>query len=407
MGLFFLCASALVVASLLILAPSLFSRKAIKTVDLEKQNLEITRQRLEQISTDNDSVEARQELEAALLDDLKAPDYNLEVNRPSGARTAIVVLLSIPVAAFSLYKFLGNTQWQQQAALPSSEQIEQNPAASLDVLLTRLEQTLEQQPDNADGWALAGRTYMSLGRYAEAEQAYATVHRLVGDDPDILTAWSDASLLVNGSQYTEEIAARLNRALELDPGQINALWIAGMGSRSIGDNETALGYLKRLQPLLTTQPEALNQINQVISQIEGRSTNLGTTSDAGPADSIATSTTSTTSISVTVSLDPDFQAMTSPGDKVFVFARAIGGPPFPLAAARLSVADLPVEVTLTDSMAMIEGRNLSSTENVLVTARISKSGTPTASPGDLTSDSYETSTKSSPAISLSINQVVE
>ncbi len=404
MGLFFLCAGALVVASILILAPSLFNRKAIKTVDLEKQNLEITRQRLEQISTDNDSVEARQELEAALLDDLKAPDYNMEVNRPSGARTAIVILLSIPVAAFSLYKILGNTQWQQQAALPPSEQIEQNPAASLDVLLSRLEQTLEQQPDNADGWALAGRTYMSLGRYAEAEQAYATVHRLVGDDPDILTAWSDASLLVNGSQYTEEIATRLRRALELDPGQINALWIAGMGSRSIGDNETALGYLKKLQPLLTTQPEALSQINQVISQIEGRPTDLGVASDAGPSDSIATSTPS---ISVNVSLDPDFQAMTSPEDKVFVFARAIGGPPFPLAAARLSVSDLPAEVTLNDSMAMIEGRNLSSTENVLVTARISKSGTPTASPGDLTSDPYETSTNNSPAISLSINQVVE
>ena len=404
MVLFFVFAGAIVVASLLILTPYLFKRSAVKNVDIEQQNLEITRQRLSQLSADSASDEAREELEAAFLDDLKAPDYNLPHSQSTNLKTAVALLIVIPLAAFALYGVLGNSEWQNQIALPTPEQIQQDPGASLDVLLNRLEQTLEQQPENADGWALAGRTYMALGRFAEAESAYATVHRLVGDDPDILTAWSDASLLVNGNQYTKEIAARLERALELDPSQINALWIAGMGARSIGDNQKSLGYLKRLAPLLTNQPEALTQINQVITELEGAAPPSVATADPTETkdqpDSIAT-------ISVTVELDPKLETMTNPSDSVFVFARSIGGPPFPLAAARLSVSDLPAEVVLDDSLAMIEGRNLSSTERVLVAARISKDGKPTASPGDLESDPYETPTRNGPVVSLSINRIVD
>ncbi|MGI9319710.1 MAG: c-type cytochrome biogenesis protein CcmI, partial [bacterium] len=112
MGLFLLFAGGLVVASILILSPALFSRSTIKNVDLEKQNLEITRQRLNQLSPDSASVEAQQELEAALLDDLSAPDYNLEDAKSRGVKTAIILLVIIPVAAFSLYGALGNPAWQ-------------------------------------------------------------------------------------------------------------------------------------------------------------------------------------------------------------------------------------------------------------------------------------------------------
>lgn len=245
---------------------------------------------------------------------------------------------------------------------------------------------------------------MALGRFKDAEQAYATVHRLVGDDPDILTAWSDASLMANGNRYTEEITARLERALELDPRQINALWIAGMGARTVGDNSKALEYLRRLRPLIDNQPESLRQVNQIISQIEAPSAEASASTPKAIQTDVSDSPAV---INVRVELDPKLQSMTNPTDSVFVFARSIGGPPFPLAAARLSVAELPANIALDDSLAMIEGRNLSSTDQVLVTARISKGGQPTASPGDLESASHEIPTRDGPVVSLSIDRIVD
>ena len=86
-----------------------------------------------------------------------------------------------------------------------------------------------------------------------------------------------------------------------------------------------------------------------------------------------------------MSLDPALQGDVAPDDVVFVFARALSGPPMPLAVSRIRVGDLPAQVTLDDSMAMMPTLKLSNFEAVKVTARVSKSGKPEAQPGDLTS----------------------
>ena len=84
-----------------------------------------------------------------------------------------------------------------------------------------------------------------------------------------------------------------------------------------------------------------------------------------------------------MTLDPALAAQTAPGDSVFVFARAANGSRMPLAVQRARVKDLPLAFRLDDSMAMAPGMNLSSASQLTVGARISKSGTAIAQPGDL------------------------
>jgi cytochrome c-type biogenesis protein CcmH len=91
------------------------------------------------------------------------------------------------------------------------------------------------------------------------------------------------------------------------------------------------------------------------------------------------------SISGRVSIAASLAKQASPNDVVFVIARAADGQGPPLAARRLTVADLPADFRLDDSASMIPGRTLSSARSVVVLARVAKSGNPIPQPGDLES----------------------
>jgi cytochrome c-type biogenesis protein CcmH len=91
---------------------------------------------------------------------------------------------------------------------------------------------------------------------------------------------------------------------------------------------------------------------------------------------------------------------------VFIFARAVQGPPLPLAVKRVRVRDLPLEFALDDSMAMAPGMNLSAHPRVVVGARISKSGQPTAQAGDLQGLSAPV-TNDAKGVSVVIDSVVK
>jgi cytochrome c-type biogenesis protein CcmH len=87
------------------------------------------------------------------------------------------------------------------------------------------------------------------------------------------------------------------------------------------------------------------------------------------------------SVRVLVELAPELSA---PADAtVYVFARAVGGPPMPLAVTRLEAAALPSVVTLSDAQAMVPGQGLGSVPEVELVARVSASGDVRGAPGDL------------------------
>ena len=85
----------------------------------------------------------------------------------------------------------------------------------------------------------------------------------------------------------------------------------------------------------------------------------------------------------TVTLSAELKKQVKPDDQVFVFARAAEGPPMPLAVMRAKAADLPLTFALNDSMAMAQGLNVSAFPRIVITARVSKSGSAKPAPGDL------------------------
>lgn len=369
-----------------------------------RENIAIARERLKQIPTGPEFDDARLELETALVDDLGQLSNSESSTHPAkdGRRSACVVLLAVPLAALVLYMVFGNTSWVDQGGLPTVAEIRDHPEASLDLLVKRLEQTLKDEPDNLEGWMLAARTYISLGRFQDAENAYARANQLNPDDADLLAAWADASLLANGNQFTAGIESRITRSLELNPQHVNALWIAGMGNHANDNPEQALSYLTRLQPLLDGQPGIQQQVGLIIDQLNKVVAGDEQDDTANPPVQIEGR-----QITATVSIAPELLEQVGATRPVFVFARAMDGPKFPLAVARLSVADLPTTVVLDENSAMMEGQTIAAFDNVVVTARVSLSGEPVAKAGDLTSHGAEVSTDQDASIDLQIDQRVE
>lgn len=89
------------------------------------------------------------------------------------------------------------------------------------------------------------------------------------------------------------------------------------------------------------------------------------------------------SIKVTVRLSPALAGKAAPGDALYIFARAAQGPKMPLAIVRKQAGALPVTVTLDDSMAMVPEMKMSDFPELVIGARISKSGDAISKPGDL------------------------
>jgi len=270
----------------------------------------------------------------------------------------------------------------------------------MEQLVAGLAAKLQEEPENAEGWFMLGRSYMSMGRYPEAAAAFKRVHDLVGDEPAVMLRYADALAMAQGGKIAP--FELIQRALQIKPDDTTGLWLAGLGYEEQGQYEQAVQHWRKLEMMMQDDPAALNEVRNLIARAEqqlGRTVTVETT----PAKPAAVSSAALT---VTVSLDAALQDKVSADDTVFIFARAMEGPPMPLAAVRKQVRDLPLTVTLDDSMAMMPQMKLSNFTDVTVGARISKSGAPRAQSGDLQGEISSVKTDNKSMIQLRIDQVV-
>jgi len=142
---------------------------------------------------------------------------------------------------------------------------------------------------------------------------------------------------------------------------------------------------------------------QVIAERDGREPppELGVASAATPA-----AAESGPHLQIEVALDTKLKDRLAPDDVLFVYAKAANGPPMPLAIQRLPASNLPVSVTLTDGMGMLPNMKLSQFPQVVIGARVSKSGNATPQSGDLQTLTAPLPVTTGTPIRLMIDQIV-
>ncbi len=391
MILFWLSALALIAVALaFVLPPLLGKRKVSADAPDMSRNLEVYRSRIAALEeqfrvralTEDGLAQAKDELARELLADASASadptPVGSGVTRAFGSRPwlAIALGVGIPLLTIILYQRLGEPDALEpaRAAVPGQAAVEE--------MVTRLAKRLQSEPDNGDGWLLLGRSYMVMERFAAAAGAFAAANRLLGDSAELLSDLAEAEALMAGQNFLGAPSERLERALQLDPEFPKALWLGAFAAMQRG--ETALA-VRRWQSLLDRQPadsEPAKLLRRLIADsgvTPAPANGAGAPASSGDSARVAAGPVLTVSVNLADGLGADLDG----SETLFVFARAAEGPPMPLAVARKRVSDLPLTVILDDSMAMTPDMRLSRFERVVVGARIARSGTATASSGDL------------------------
>jgi cytochrome c-type biogenesis protein CcmH len=327
---------------------------------------------------------------------------------------------------------------------------------ALEVLVERLAVKLEQSPDNLEGWMMLGRTYLAIRQPAKAAAALERAYGLAPGEASVAVAYAEALAAANGNRLEGRPAELIRTALAAEPQNPNALWLEGMLSyqrsqfaeaaktwesvlagmdpadkeaqemRGMIAEARRQGGLPPLPAAPAAQaaapaaqiappqiapaqpaPAQTAQVRPTGTQTAQAPQAASTQAPAAPtpaADERAAQPVGS-SIRVKVALLPALAAQTPPEALVFVYARAVAGPPMPLAAQRLRVSQLPATVTLDDGGAMMPTMKLSTFPQVLVGARVSRSGQAMPQSGDLEGQTGPVPSAGQSEVSVTIDRV--
>jgi cytochrome c-type biogenesis protein CcmH len=382
--LFLLIVSVLILIAFLLILPPLWRKQTVIEADLDQRNILIAQHRLAELKENKFSGGLSQaqydeqlaDLEQALSDDLEIKSHASSA-KSQGRWVIYVLVVGVPLLAGSLYLNLGNYQAishsAEMAVDPDVLQVEQ-----INKMVNGLAEKMKNEPDNAQGWLMLGRSYKVLEQYPKAVDAFANAYRLLGDQPEVMLLYADTIAYANGKNLTGKPTELIFKALALEPDNMTALGLGGMAKAQQGDLVAAKKLWEKLNALLPPGSESQLEIQDLLAKIHSEPPQAEAQPEAEKQAGVPGA-----AIEVKVSLAPELQKLASPSDTVFIYAQALSGPKMPLAIVRKQVSDLPLTVSLNDSMAMMPNMKLSNFANVKLLARISKSGNAMSQPGDL------------------------
>jgi cytochrome c-type biogenesis protein CcmH len=336
------------------------------------------------------SARLRADLDAQLLRDAAS------VEAPAareGLGRGTVAALAVGLLVFAAGEYYTQGSWRDAAIIDLAAR---DPLAAQSVAITGmvagLEQRLKTQPNDAEGWAMLGRSKAVMKDYAAAADAYAHANQLSAaqPNPDWLTGEGEAYALAHDRDLSGHPRELFDRALSIAPDHARSLWYAGLAAAQAQDYATARERWTalRAQEVPPELAKILDERLQALAEVTGA---------APPAPG--------TRLDVDVSLAPALTKKVPKDAVLYVFAKAGQGPQMPLAVQKIEKATLPLRVTLDDSMSMTPALKLSHFNDWLLTARLSASGDPRGQPGDLEGTAKVERTDLQAPISLIIDKI--
>ncbi|MFT5757470.1 MAG: cytochrome c-type biogenesis protein CcmH [Alteromonadaceae bacterium] len=346
------------------------------------------------------------ELDKSLLQDIEANKIasakeNI-VDKPISMLWPATLSLFIIIFSFAIYSKSGAYQQLSQplqtaqAAISAEQQAMQQTKSLL--LLTA------QEPDNSEAWYSLGQSYISMGEYQQALNAYDQVIRIEGNTADLFGAKAQANYYKNNQKIDAVVQELIDKALAIDPADPSTNILIGMHSFIIENYEKAI---KHWQLVVDTGRNNVNSQALIEAITEAKQRQSGVVSSQAPT----VDDTQGPQLEVNIQLSAELQAKLALGDDKVVFVYAIAADPekgrMPLAAVKMNISDLPTSIVLNDSRAMTPQAKLSDVTNVHVYAIVSASGGAGIKPGDYKAELLDVDVKSLEPLSLLINDIVK
>jgi len=381
-------------------------------ISLYQQNLrELDREFERDQLTPEQLANVRNELELSLLGeigrDTQKDSGQTVVTLQQGRRSAALPVVLFVGMAVPLYWYLGNPQLndlKQFSTLAEENQGDTPPP--VDGVIPEMQTHLQRNPRDANGWLLLADMYMSLEQYPAAVDAFEQLYQLTGEDTNVMLRYANALVVANNGRFSGKPADMVQRVLALEPDNYTALLFAGMAEDESGNYQQANQHYKNLLPGLQGNPPLLDTINQLITRNEQLLRDAGVDVTATAEVEPQTASIGPVSLRVAVTVSAGLMDKYGSDDTLFVYAQALDGPPMPLAVTRNKAGELPLEVVLDDSMAMMPAMKLSAFARVKLQARISDSGNAQPESGDLIGLLAEVDVTTMDTINLVIDTVM-
>ncbi|MCK7597496.1 c-type cytochrome biogenesis protein CcmI [Microbulbifer sp. CAU 1566] len=343
-----------------------------------------------------------QSLKAELARKLLAEEgegYRLRKQHSGGRGLLFGLAFLLPFAAVGLY-----FTWGAHNDLALYRDIVASQAGETDMvaearITQHLRERAETHPEDLSSrYVLAQRLLVSNDiKGAVAEYRYIVAHEPQASN--IRAELAQALFFASGSQVTPEVLKEVSLVLEAQPNNSTALGLAGIAAFEQKDYAAAKAHWQRALSQMSPGSNAAQALSAGVARAEKALADAGGAESASEAvvgaapapaaDSVRVAGTAgqgaaeggagENRISVKVTLASTVQA--APDTPVFIYARTAESP-MPLAIVRMSAADLPAEVVLDESRAMMPGRSLKTVDEVQVVARLAVSGNARPAPGD-------------------------
>ena len=398
MIIFVLVAGIMLVTALLFIVPPLLGKRLrFGEISHGQTNLSIYRDQLRELEGDlvNGTLDqaqyesAKREIERRALDESGEADVEpLAVSRPQWG-LAIAVGVLVPLLTVSTYLWLGTPAAldMDSAAAQTQEGGHDMSPQRLAKMLDSVNERLRSNPDDIEGWVMLAKTAQAIGRYDDAVRAYRELIRRVPPDAQLLSDFADTLAMANGRTLEGEPSQLIEQALVIDPRNVKALALGGTVAYQKGDYSKAATLWRRILEIVPPEAEFAQRIKESVVDAESRAgTKLTPALPGKAAGSEKRPPASGAKLSGKLILDSAVAKSVAPNDTVFIFARAASGPKMPLAIVRLTVKDLPTAFELTEAMAMSPGMSISKYPDLIVGARVSKSGNAIPQAGDWESE---------------------
>lgn len=385
----------LIFAALLLLcftvAMIFWPRRAKK--DADQSQKELFRERLQLLVQARDYGELAEEDFATAAAELKSQFLAQEQQRiampePRGFKLELAMLVVVVLVVVVSYRLNGHyrqlTDWETaQQNLPAyGERALLNkgePLSEQEVTLfaLALRTKLAHEGDDAVAWFVLGRIWFSQGMVEEAIESFERALRLTPDRSNLLLSYAQALLVTDSAENLQKAAKSLGRVLELDAGNQDALAMLALIAQERGDVAEATAAWQVVLAQIPQDDPRRAMIEQQLSQLAPAPAAVSDAPVAKASDLTATGRRIQVELVISSALATKFADAT-----LFVVAKAGAGSPMPLAVQKLPVKAGTYQIELTSAMVMQQGWGLDNVDEVVVSARLSQSGTVTKTAGD-------------------------